>query len=120
MQHELSQNLYSWELWGAAYVIGGGCSDDSFSDFRSWIISLGKEGYQLALEKPDDLGPLTREPTVEDVFFEDFSYLADEVYEELFSEEMEIDLQFLSEPRGESWDESSLDYLYPKLSEMYK
>ena len=29
---------YAWDLWGAAYLIEGGCSDDGFTDFRSlWI-----------------------------------------------------------------------------------
>ena len=30
---------YSWPFWGAAYVINGGCGDDSFSDFRASLIS---------------------------------------------------------------------------------
>jgi hypothetical protein len=25
---------YTWDLWGAAYVIHGGCSDDGFEYFR--------------------------------------------------------------------------------------
>src|SRR4051812_14104529 len=24
----------TWELWGAIYIIHGGCGDDSFNDFR--------------------------------------------------------------------------------------
>src|SRR5262245_35835873 len=35
-------DAYRWDLWGAAYVIGGGCSDDSFMDFRAWLISMGQ------------------------------------------------------------------------------
>ena len=26
---------YDWGLWGAAYVIDGGCSDDNFDYFRA-------------------------------------------------------------------------------------
>jgi len=29
---------YTWDLWAAAYIIGGGCSDDGFMDFRGWLI----------------------------------------------------------------------------------
>ena len=29
------QSAYTWGLWGAAFVINGGCSDDGFKDFRS-------------------------------------------------------------------------------------
>ena len=25
---------YTWDLWGAAYVINGGCSDDGFGSYR--------------------------------------------------------------------------------------
>ena len=32
---------YTWDLWGAAYVIHGGCSDDGFEYFRRWLVSRG-------------------------------------------------------------------------------
>jgi len=35
---QLSDRAYSWDLWGAAFLIKGGCGDDSFFDFRSWLI----------------------------------------------------------------------------------
>jgi hypothetical protein len=31
-------DAYTWDLWGAAYVIHGGCSDDSFEYFRRWLL----------------------------------------------------------------------------------
>ena len=27
-------NAYTWDLWGAAYVVHGGCSDDGVEYFR--------------------------------------------------------------------------------------
>ena len=30
---------YTWDLWGAAYVVQGGCSDDGFEYFRRWLVS---------------------------------------------------------------------------------
>src|SRR5438045_9537872 len=33
---------YTWDLWGAAYVIGGGCGNDGFEYFRSWLTSKGR------------------------------------------------------------------------------
>lgn len=29
------ERAYTWDLWAATYVLGGGCSDDGFTDFRS-------------------------------------------------------------------------------------
>src|SRR5262245_19731853 len=38
----MMNRAYSWPLWGAAYVINGGCGDDTFMDFRSALISRGR------------------------------------------------------------------------------
>lgn len=50
-----TSRAYSWALWGAAYLINGGCSDDGFTDFRSWLILRGKKVYEAALKNPDSL-----------------------------------------------------------------
>src|SRR5258708_3250267 len=34
-------DAYTWDLWGAGYLINGGCSDDGFHYFRAWLISRG-------------------------------------------------------------------------------
>lgn len=31
------ETAYRWDLWGAAYIINGGCSDDGFEYFRCWL-----------------------------------------------------------------------------------
>jgi hypothetical protein len=46
---------YTWDLWGAAYVINGGCSDDGFDYFRDWLISKGRRVYAEALRSPETL-----------------------------------------------------------------
>lgn len=30
---------YRWDLWAAASIINGGCSDDGFEYFRAWLIA---------------------------------------------------------------------------------
>lgn len=45
-------------LWCAAYTIGGGCSDDGFSDFRSWLVLQGRDVFQAAVSDPDTLADL--------------------------------------------------------------
>ena len=47
---------YRKELWGAAYLMNGGCSDDGFEYFRAWLIARGKKVYEKALADPDSLG----------------------------------------------------------------
>ncbi|MCE9566680.1 MAG: DUF4240 domain-containing protein [Planctomycetes bacterium] len=56
---ELSKaEAYRWDLWGAAYTINGGCSDDGFTDFRSWLTLQGRDAFQAALANPDSLADL--------------------------------------------------------------
>jgi Protein of unknown function (DUF4240) len=43
------------DLWGAAYLINGGCSDDGFHYFRAWLVSQGRTVYEAALANPDSL-----------------------------------------------------------------
>lgn len=40
---------------GGAYLIGGGCSDDRFSDFTAGLVALGREWYERASACPDSL-----------------------------------------------------------------
>ena len=43
------------DLWGAAYLINGGCSDDGFDYFRDWLLLQGRKVYEAALKNPDSL-----------------------------------------------------------------
>ena len=43
------------DLWAAAYMICGGCSDDGFRDFRAWLIAQGREVFKGAVPNPDSL-----------------------------------------------------------------
>jgi hypothetical protein len=45
----------TWKLWGAAYLINGGCSDDGFEYFRCWLLLQGQAVYDAALADPDTL-----------------------------------------------------------------
>ncbi len=47
--------LYRWDVWAAAYLIGGGCSDDSFTDFRAGVIAEGQAWYERVAANPDSL-----------------------------------------------------------------
>jgi hypothetical protein len=50
-----SARAYRRDLWAAAYLIQGGCSDDSFQYFRWWLILQGRAVYEAALADPDAL-----------------------------------------------------------------
>ena len=52
---QMLYRAYTWDLWGAAYIINGGCSDDGFEYFRGWLILRGRKVYEAALKNPDSL-----------------------------------------------------------------
>ena len=76
---EARQALYRWDLWAAAYLIGGGCSDDSFMDFRAGLIAQGRDWYQQAADCPDSLAAhpavaAASRPWDNPLFYEEVNY----------------------------------------------
>jgi len=52
---QLDHESYRWDLWAAAYLINGGCSDDGFDYFRGWLVAQGRAVWDRALANPDSL-----------------------------------------------------------------
>lgn len=46
------------DLWAAAYLINGGCSDEGFDAFRGWLIAHGRETVARAVKEPDSLADM--------------------------------------------------------------
>ena len=43
------------DLWAAAYLIHGGCSEEGFDNFRGWLIAHGRDAVAQAVREPDSL-----------------------------------------------------------------
>jgi hypothetical protein len=85
---ELHDALYRWDVWAAAYLIGGGCSDDSFMDFRAGVIALGRQWYERVAADPDSLAahPAVVEAAgglEEALFYEDVNYAASGAFQQI-------------------------------------
>ncbi|KND36149.1 DUF4240 domain-containing protein [Streptomyces acidiscabies] len=75
---------YRWDLWGAAWVLLDGVSDDAFDFFRCWLIGQGRDVFEGALHDPDALADLLDDFDEEiDGDGEELGYAADEAYEQL-------------------------------------
>lgn len=74
------RRAYTWDLWGAAYVINGGASDDGFEYFRRWLVSRGRAVFEAALKDPDSLASLIPKNEEEPADFESFASVAGEVW----------------------------------------
>ncbi|MES4889890.1 DUF4240 domain-containing protein [Streptomyces sp. NPDC096012] len=117
---------YRWDLWGAAWVLLDGCSDDAFDFFRCWLIGQGREVFEGALHDPDALAVLLEDFDEEiDGDGEELGYAADEAYEQLTGS-VAPDLGIPpapAEPVGRPVDfenEQALVQLYPRLWERFK
>lgn len=55
---DLMARSYRTDLWGAAYEINGGCSDDGFDYFRGWLIMQGQATFEAVIADPDVLATL--------------------------------------------------------------
>jgi hypothetical protein len=53
---------YLQPLWAAAYLIRGGCSDDSFDYFRAYLLTCGRSAFEAAVHDPDSLAGLALPP----------------------------------------------------------
>ena len=44
---------YRTDVWALAYLLRGGCSDDSLDAFRGWLILQGRKVFEATLADPD-------------------------------------------------------------------
>lgn len=121
---QLHEDCYNWDIWAAAYAIQGGCSEDGFIDFRSWLVAQGKDVFEKAMGNADSLAELGREKLEESEEGEDFYYLASDAYEELTESDIENDpafkeIEYKEEPDGGEWDEDNLDELKTRTPEIF-
>jgi Protein of unknown function (DUF4240) len=100
---ELQVAAFTWDLWFVAWLFKGQMlSDDSFSDFRNWLISRGKDVYERGLRDPDSLLDELRK--AEHPEFEEFGYVADHVFDDRFNEDFPaIKIRFPKAPAGGEW-----------------
>jgi len=115
---ECEDRAYTWELWAAAYIIGGGCSDDAFSDFRATLISMGRQTFEQALADPQSLADMGYDAKI--AHYEGYQYVPTSVEAALGDGQTFPRYQpHPSEPSGQPWDENTVTELYPRLAENY-
>lgn len=113
-------DAYRWDLWAVAYIIHGGCSDDSFEYFRAWLIGQGRKYYEAALAAPekaaDNVDP------GDDAECEDLLYAAASAYESVtgHDELPAYPRNQPGEPAGTRWDEENVGKLYPQLAKRFE
>lgn len=133
---ELMFECYRWDLWAAAEVMTGGCDDDSFEEFRAWVISQGQGLYELTLKNPDDLADCLLASLIDTSKDNDTNYLFPELLdvpllafiqknncadeEEAYDHPEFAPVYEPCEIQGEEWTEADLPKIVPKLCTLFK
>ncbi|WP_327673890.1 DUF4240 domain-containing protein [Kitasatospora sp. NBC_00458] len=125
----LMADSYRSPLWGAAYMINGGCSDDGFDYFRGWLITQGRAAFELAITDPDRLAglPAVRAFAADgiDIECEEALAIAWNAHREATGEELPDDASTLQYPALDpDWgfdfdDGDELSRRLPRLAELY-
>lgn len=117
-------DLNAWDLWAAAYVIMGGCGDDSFEYFRYWVVSRGRHVCEAAARDPDTLADLEIVEPDLTCEFEDFTYAAREVYQAKSGREMPFDesegASLSAQPRGTQFDQYDPEDLRRRVPRVFQ
>ncbi len=133
---ELMNTSYQSRLWGAAFVLMGGCSDDAFDYFRGWLIGQGEEIYNKVLKDPEFLAEYINEDNLDDEGFpqnEELLSVGVDAYTLLKTGDIEWDddihnelLEALDKKGLKSvtdiefdWEEDDLETLFPVLWERF-
>ena len=117
IMYDLMDNAYDAALWDAAYIIGCGCGDSGFSDFRAWLITQGQNVYHNALANPESLVNLIE--LNEDAQEGDLLYVVMNAYEQKTGHEIPVDpSRFRPHPtlRGTHWPDKNKEGRFPILS----
>ena len=118
----MADQAYTVDLWGAAYLINGGASDDGFYYFRCWLVGMGRDVYEAAVANPDSLA---------DVVIPDIDAEA-EIYAAAHQAWMAVTrrpatasyptYEQRTELRGHEWDfndDAEVRRRFPRLAAMY-
>jgi hypothetical protein len=133
---KLMNDSYKSRLWGAAYVLMGGCSDDTFDYFRGWLIGQGEEIFNNVMKDPEFLAEYINEDNLDDEGFPQIEELLsvgldaytliktgdtewdDEIYDELLEALGKKGLKPASEIEFD-WEEDDLEDFFPVLWERF-
>jgi hypothetical protein len=115
--HALLAASYDSKLWGASYVINGGCSDDCFEYFREYLIAHGKYRFYSTLKDPESCAPWIRAEYEDN--WEGIRYAASNAYKQKVGQDIPRNYQPEYKLKGKIFDESTVSQQYPKLAKQF-
>ena len=118
---QVVDKAFAWNLWSAAQLIAGKCSNEEFLDFRAWLVSKGCKVYESALQDADSLAEIIAED--ENCFFDAILYVPFEAWSEKtgkgIDEFPESHSEQPEEPDGQEWPEEEVKSKLPQLAKRF-
>ena len=108
---------YDYKLWGASYVINGGCSDDCFDYFRQYLIGHGKDKFYQTIKDPESCSSWIK--SEEEDNWEGLQYSAMDAYKLKTGKDIPKTYQPKFELKGKPFDEETVMKQYPKLAKKF-
>lgn len=91
----------TWKMWGAGYIMNGGCSEDGFLYFRLWLMAQGREVFRAAVAKPESLVNATlRLGQAGDFEFEELLEAFDDALEQVDEGDLSDQISEVATPPG--------------------
>jgi hypothetical protein len=108
---------YLADLWNACLLIGCGCNENGFLNFRNWLMAQGKEIFYQAVNDPEDLVSIVTPKNRYKIRYEGFSYIALLAYEKKFGYDLEcVELPAPVHLVGKLLEQDELSAKFPKLA----
>ncbi len=110
------RRAYRRGLWGAAYLMLGGCSDDAFRDFRAELIGRGRAVFERVLKDADSLAD-----DLTDIQGDEFlPSIANDVYFEKVGRDVPAAKGETKEPVGRRWNFDNRDEMRARYPRLYR
>ena len=107
-----------WGVWAAGYLAHGGMSDDSFLDFRFWLVHQGRAAVDAVLTEPDALAGLSWTDE-EFEHAEDLGYVADELLTARGTSVPADGVSLFADPTGEEFPEEDRAWFAEHLPRLW-
>lgn len=119
----------TWPVMAACFVVCSFMSDDTYEDFRAWLVGQGKANFDKILRDPNEICNLITPGQVKDMSGEHLLFAAVNAYMEVIDSDNEEDeiafYEKINHPEEkeieQKWPESKNDYrkMFPKLFDTF-
>ncbi|MEA2707422.1 MAG: hypothetical protein QOF78_23 [Phycisphaerales bacterium] len=119
--NELRIESFRQELFAAAWIAGGGAGEEDFSDFRDWLITLGREAFEDAMHDPQRILDHAEPADLKDPFDPEIAALLHDLHEIVAGphDTMGSLRRHPPRPAGREWQPQELARRFPKLWTAY-